>query len=409
MSKIRSVFTDAKMARRLAVHVWRHFQEDRCFQEAASLSYTSLLSLVPLLAVVFGIASAFPVFRTWSESLQDLVFANMVPASGEQVQQYLQTFIQSVNKLTLTGFIVLILTALLLMMRIESSFNLIWRVPVPRSLVNKVIMYWAVLTLGPLALGGATALSAQQFFDLVHVGGGSGEGLRTAGTFVLTWVAFGLMFILVPNCRVPVSYAAVGALLSTVLFSAAKAGFVIYIGKASYNVIYGALATIPIFLFWLYLVWVVILLGVSLSASLNTFSDRRSDWRWPLAWELLLVVRLLGHLYQAQTEGRSVSTEELQDAEPGVVSSRLQHMLVNLMEQHLITQDNEGWVLKRDLGRYTLLELYQSGDYHLPIGKKIPIPSHSKVDPVFMEVLADPSLNLDQPLKALYERAWADT
>ena len=151
--KVRSVLTDPRQARALAQHVWRHFKEDRCLDEAASLSYTSLLSLVPLLAVVFGIASAFPVFEQWSGDFKDIIYSNMVPDSGMQLEQTLEGFIGSVEKLTLTGTFALVVTALLLMMRIERSFNLIWRVPAPRSFINKVTMYWAVLTLGPTGPG----------------------------------------------------------------------------------------------------------------------------------------------------------------------------------------------------------------------------------------------------------------
>jgi len=231
-AKVRAVLTDVHQGRRLARHVWRHFKEDRCFAEAASLSYTSLLSLVPLLAVVFGIASAFPVFEDWSEQLKNLVYDNLTPDSGVQLAATFEQFLDSVNKLTLTGTLALIVTALLLMMRIEKSFNLVWRVPKNRPFIQKVTMYWAVLTLGPLALGGATALSAQPLFDAIGGGIVDASSLRTIGVFLLTWLAFGLMFLLVPNCKVPIPYAVLGALLSTTLFTIAKSLFVAYVGMA---------------------------------------------------------------------------------------------------------------------------------------------------------------------------------
>ena len=155
MEKVE-LFNTMQRVRRLAVHVWRHFKQDRCFEEAASLGYTSLLAIVPLLAVVFGVASAFPVFDRWTGELQSFIFENFIPASGKQIQLYISGFLGSVSRLTLPGFFFLILTALLLMMRIEKAFNRIWRVPVARNLVNRIVMYWAVLTLGPMALGAAT-------------------------------------------------------------------------------------------------------------------------------------------------------------------------------------------------------------------------------------------------------------
>lgn len=402
--KLRTVLTDVGQGRRLLRHMWRHFQEDRCFAEAASLSYTSLLSLVPLLAVVFGIASAFPVFEEWSEQLRELVYRNLVPDASSQLADTFDQFLGSVNKLTLTGFSFLIITALMLMMRIEKTLNLVWRVPKARSLVNKITIYWAVLTLGPLALGAATALSAQPLLEVLP-GGMDASALRNVGIFLLTWVAFGLMFLLVPNCKVPFSYAALGAFVSTVLFTVVKSLFVVYVANASYSVIYGALASVPIFLFWLYLVWAVILLGASLAASLTTFSDRGMDWEWPEAWELFLVYRLLGHLYEAQGKGESLDLEDLMELEPGIPSSRLQDVLRSLVDQHLIAQDQEGgWLLRRDLSRYSLRDLYAAGDYHLPIGKDIDVPRASPWDRPFMALMNAPTLNLETPLAELYER-----
>jgi membrane protein len=218
------------------------------------------------------------------------------------------------------------------------------------------------------------------------------------------------MFVLVPNCRVPLSYAALGSLVSTLLFTLAKTGFVAYVSRASYSVIYGAMATVPIFLFWLYIVWTVILLGASLAASLTTFSDRGSDWRWPEAWEFLLVYRLLGHLFHAHRSGETLSTADLLDREPGIPSSRLQRILQELLEQGLVTQDREeGWLLKRDLANYTLRDLYLAGDYHLPIGKDLPVPSASPWDRPFLALLNDKELDMNRSLASMYEKAAGTT
>jgi membrane protein len=290
------------------------------------------------------------------------------------------------------------------MMRIEKTFNMIWRVPVSRGFVNKLTMYWAVLTLGPLALGVATTLSVQPLFEWLGADVSSFAWLRTAGIFVLTWMAFCVTFLLVPNCKVPIPYAVLGSMVSTILFTLAKSLFLVYINQASYSVIYGALATIPIFLLWLYVVWGVILLGASLAASLTTFNDRRSDWQWPESWELLLVFRLLGHFYQAQGQGEALTTEELLALEPGVPSNRLRAILVRLVGEDLVAQDQEQcWVLKRDLDRYTLRDLYVAGEYHLPIGKDLPVPTKSVWDAAFMALLNHTDLNMDQSLASLYK------
>jgi membrane protein len=389
--------------RNLAGHVWRHFRQDRCFEEAASLGYTSLLAIVPLLAVVFGVASAFPVFDRWAGELQSFIFDNFVPASGELVQQYITGFLGSVSRLTLPGTFFLILTALLLMMRIEKAFNRIWRVPTARSLLNRIVMYWAVLTLGPMALGVATALSAQPVFDLVGAEGGDTGLLRSTGIFMLTWLAFTLTFVLVPNRRVRIVHALVGALLSAILFSLAKTGFVAFVGRASFNVIYGTLAAIPIFLFWLYLVWIVILLGASLAASLTTFRDRRSDWRWPWEWEFLLAYRLVGHFWKAQLEGRALSVEELMQSEQGLSDSLLKRQLENFLQAGIVTQDQQSnWILTRDLDSFSLLDLYRAGQFHLPLGSNLQLPTEGEWDSAFLGVLGHGGHDMKRSLKSLY-------
>ncbi len=396
-------FSSIPRVKRLATHVWRHFSEDRLFDEAASLSYTSLLSMVPLLAVVFGVASAFPVFQQLSEQLQTFVFTNFVPTSGDQVQAYLAGFLASVSKLTLPGTLFLILTALLLMVRIERAFNLIWRVPTARSIRNRVVMYWAVLTLGPLALGGAIALSAQPIFEQVAMGVSTQSNWRAVGIFSLSWIAFTLMFLLVPNRRIPFTHALVGALVSAVLFGLAKKAFIAFVANASFNVIYGALATIPIFLFWLYLVWIVILLGASLAASLTTFDDRKVEWGWPSKWEFPLAYRLVGYLWKAQTEGIVVPVETLLESLEGVTEPELTGQLGLLLDAGIVTRSETGnWLLCRDLSTVSLLDLYRVGEYYLPLSEVLEIPSKSEWDVAFFRSVTLDELSMQQSLKDMY-------
>lgn len=395
--------------RRLAVHVWRHFKEDRCFEEAASLSYASLLALVPLLAVVFGVASAFPVFDRWGGELQSFVFSNFIPASGEQVQQYIGGFLEGAGRLTLPGTVFLILTALLLMMRIEKALNRIWRVPTARSLLNRIIMYWAVLTLGPLALGAATALSVQPAFEALGLTVSAEGPMRSLGIFALTWLAFTLTYMLVPNRKVRLWHALVGALVSALLFSAAKTGFVIFVSRASFNVIYDTLATIPIFLFWVYLVWIVILLGASLAASLTTFDEHRGDWAWPWEWEFLLAFRLVGHFWEAQRDGLLLSQEALLKAEDGVGDTLLQSLLEQFLAAGIVTCDQDDrWVLTRDLEQFSLLDLYQAGHFHLPLGRTPEIPSSSRWDASYLRATDPSQLDMTRSLKSLYREASED-
>jgi membrane protein len=394
--------------KRLAWHVWKHFQEDRCLEEAASLSYTSLLAMVPLLAVIFGVIAAFPVFSEWSGQLQSFIFTNFVPAAGEQIEAYINTFLGSISSLTLPGTITLFVTALLLMVRIEVALNRIWRVTESRTLINRIVMYWAVLTLAPLLTGAAVALSAQKVFGALGLEGGMTPGWHRLGVFALTWAVFTVMFILVPNRRVRIRDAVIGAFLSAALFELAKAGFVAYVSNANYSVIYGALATVPIFLFWLYLVWNVVLFGASLAASLTTFRDQvRSEGNWPQKWEFLMVYRLIGHLWEAQRKGESQSTLQLLERESRVGELQIQRLLRGLQEAEIIAREQgAGWILSRDIEEFSFKDLYGSGNYHLPLSEPGDLPTDSEWDRSFVRSIGEIHANglnvLDCPLRTMY-------
>jgi membrane protein len=394
--------------KRLAKHVWKHFKEDRCFEEAASLGYTSLLAMVPLLAVIFGIIAVFPVFSDWSEQLKSFVFDNFLPATGEQVEGYLNTFLDSASSLTLPGTVFLILTALLLMFRIEVAFNRIWRVDRSRTLMNRIVMYWAVLTLGPMMIGAAIALSVQNIIAPLSLEQAVTPASHEAGIFLLSWMAFAVMFTLVPNRRIPIRDAIIGALFSAVLFELAKLGFVAYVRNANYAVIYGALATIPLFLFWLYLVWIVILFGASLASSLTTFADsERARENWPARFDFLMVFRLVGHLWQAQRRGEKLSFSQLLAQETHTSHSQLQYLIRQLESAHIVVRDEDGDLrLVRDLEELTLTDLYCSGHYHLPMVESESLPVESDWDRSFEQamknVLTHGLSQLNQPLRHMY-------
>jgi membrane protein len=375
--------------KRFARHVWQHFQQDRCMEEAASLSYTSLLAMVPLLAVIFGVISAFPVFSQFSGKLQSFIFDNFMPATGEQIETYMNTFLESVSSLTLPGTIMLIITALLLMFRIEVAFNRIWRVDRARTLTNRVVMYWAVLTLGPILIGAAIALSAQNIFAALGITGDIAPGWHAAGIFILSWLVFTMMFVLVPNRRVQFRDAVVGAFLSAVLFEVAKSGFVAYVSNANYKVIYGALATVPIFLFWLYIVWTVVLFGASLAASLTTFSEKVNLGDWPDKWAFQLVYRLTGHLWSAQRKGEAVSSKELLELEEKASERQILILMQQLTQARIVTRNQDDrWILARDINEVTLGELYHCGNYYLPLAEENELPLDSAWDRLFIQSLA---------------------
>lgn len=394
--------------KRLMRHVWKHFREDRLLEEAASLSYTSLLALVPLLAVIFGVISVFPVFSQWSEQVKSFIFNNFVPAAGETVRGYVDTFLDSIGGLTLPGTMFLIVTALLLMFRIEVAFNKVWRVTTPRTLTNRIVMYWAVLTLCPIMIGAAVALGAQNVLAAFQLEEGLPPGIHRFGIFLLIWMAFTVIFVLVPNRKVKFRDAVVGAFLAAVLFEIAKTAFVAYIKNANYAVIYGALATVPIFLFWVYLVWAVVLFGASLAASLTTFTDQsRVDAEWPQRLELQMAYRILGHLWEAQRGGRSLFVPDLMGLETRVSEIQLRHLLNRLMEVNIVSHHpDEGWFLVRDLEDLSFADLQRAGGFYLPLAEIDQCPQDSAWDGAFVRALRQMREQgreaLDTPLRRMY-------
>jgi membrane protein len=375
--------------KRLARHVWSHFREDRCLSEAASLGYTSLMATVPLLAVIFGVVSAFPVFSQVSDRLQSFIFTNFIPAAGEQIESYLNTFLESASSLTLPGTVFLIITALLLMFRIEVAFNRIWRVSTARTLTNRIVMYWSVLTLGPILTGAAIALSVQKVLMTLGFEESFGPGWNHLGIFLLSWLVFTMFFVLVPNRRVQFRDAVVGAFLSTVLFDLAKLGFVAYVSNANYTVIYGALATVPIFLLWLYIVWAVILFGASLAASLTTFSEKISaEGNWPDKWTFQLLYRLVGHLWSAQRRGDSLSRIELMELEERASEHQVLELMRQLQAARIVTRNHEErWMLARDIEEVKLDALYHCGNHYLPFDGLEEFPIDRPWDRSFIEVM----------------------
>ena len=263
--------TDASFARLRAfgMLVLRRFREDRCNQVAEALSYTTLLSLVPLTTVAFALVSAFPVSRNWMTSIQGFIYTHFVPAAGAEVQKYLQQFSQKSAQLTAAGLGLLVLTSLMLMAMIEDSFNAIWRVPKQRETVYRFLVYWAILTLGPLLAGVSvsvtyyvTSLSVFSYTPGVRwVRVGLGDVLP----FILSTLIFLLLYTIVPNAQVRWKHALQGSVFAAFLFAGAKYGFALFVMHySSYQFIYGALAALPVFLMWIYLSWMVILLGAVL-------------------------------------------------------------------------------------------------------------------------------------------------
>lgn len=374
-------------------HLWRHFREDRSFESAGALSFTSLLALVPLMAVMLGVISAFPVFDSWATDIEQYIFTHFVPTAGDAVREHLNQFVDRTADLTVAGTAFLIVTAVLLMATIERSLNRIWRVQAPRRVASRLVIYWAVLTLGPLLMGGSLALTsylaALSMLAPETFRGIWQDTILGMTPFLVSLVSFALVYTVVPNRHVHWRHALVGALVAALMFELAKRGFVWYVTNfPTYERLYGALATIPIFLVWIYVSWVVVLLGASIVAALTTFSYRSANWRWSQRHELLLAVRLMGHFWQAQRRGWALPIEELLNRESAASDIQLQRILEDFHNAGFIQPDDDGdWLLSADLDEITLGELYRCGSFILPVDELSSLPMESHWDRALVKVL----------------------
>jgi membrane protein len=258
----------------------RRFIADRCLTGASALSYATLVSLVPLTAVVLVIFSGFPMFSGAREHFLAVLLDNFVPAVGEEAAAWFKHVATTTAQTTAVGSIALIVTSILLLATIEEELHVIWRVTTPRDWTQRVLAYWMALTLGPLLLG--VGLSLSGYLDTVAQTLGMKAVVVERATrawfatipglisFVLETTAFTLLYCLIPNCSVRLRDGIAGALTAAALLEGLKLAFAIFVARiSSYNAIYGALAGIPIALLWMYIFWAVVLFGAEIAAGLG--------------------------------------------------------------------------------------------------------------------------------------------
>lgn len=253
----------------LPLAVLSRFQSDRLPRHAAALAFSSLLALAPMMAIALSMLSLFSSFEDMSASVETFIYQFLVPAAGDDVKIYLDQFASRAGKLTAVGSSAFLLTALLLLSNIESSFNDIWGIEEGRTLGQKLTVYWAMVTLGPLLMGASLTMSTY-FLSLSAFTGQAATVGNLLIPVVLESMAFLLLYLVMPNVRVSLMHGLIGAIVASFLFELTKRAFVTYVGNfANYEVVYGALAALPIFLIWVYLSWVVTLVGAEVVAVLQ--------------------------------------------------------------------------------------------------------------------------------------------
>lgn len=354
--------------------VWKRFLGDRLFEAAGALSYTSVFALVPLSMVVFGVLSAFPVFNQWSDALSAYIFSNFVPHAANAVEKYLREFSANTKSLTTAGTVALVVSLLITLVSVETTFNRIWRVQTARPKFSRFLVYWTVLTLGALVAATSLALSTRLFalaiFETVP-----GRWLEA----IMLWLApmtiemfaFAAIFKVVPHRTVKWRHALAGAALAVLLFELVKWGISLYMGSfGSYQKIYGPLAFVPVFLLWIYLGWASILFGASLASSMSAYRYQPAAFRLPHGFELYGFLRMLGRFQLARVKGRGLHSDEIQKLEPILTDSLIQELLGQLCQIGVVSRAESGeWLLARDLDDVTLGELYEAGSLRVPVAE----------------------------------------
>ena len=256
---------------------WQRFNQNKLTQAAGYLTYSTMLAIVPLIMVVFSIFSAFPVFNEVTGALKAFIFTNFAPSASDMVGQYIDEFVNNSKKMSAVGIISLIVVALMLINSIDRTLNSIWHDTETRPIFTSFAIYWLILTLGPLLVG--VSIAASTYVKTMFKSAASfsfGLKLLSFVPFLSTWFIFTMIYMVVPNKKVSIKHSAAGALIAAVFFTLGKQAFAWYIVTfPSYQLIYGAMATLPIMLLWIQLSWTVVLLGAQLAAVLAEVRSKK--------------------------------------------------------------------------------------------------------------------------------------
>ena len=382
-------------------------REDRLVQVASSLTFTTLLAVVPVITVALTVFSAFPGFSSFYGNIRGFILANLVPGAASRViTVYMEQFAQNAGRLTALGLAILTVTAVMMMLTIEHTFNRIWRVSRPRPLVGRVLTYWGVLTIGPLLLGVSLSLTSWLVSQSMELLGGSPPVFLKTVSLTLTCLAFAFVYRTVPSRRVETADALAAGITAGLLFEVVKSLFGAYIRQVpTYKLVYGAFASFPIFLAWLYLSWMIVLIGAELAAALPYMRSGGVRLRRGVGSALLDAVRLLRLLYDAHGKGVVPTTGELRAALK-MPWEACEAMLQQLTDAGWVAPAaGERWVLARDLANVPLADLYRefvfNPEAELARGK------HG-YEKALARVTVDIHADLQMSLKALFEQSRDD-
>jgi membrane protein len=326
-----------------AITLRERFREDRLGLTASSLTFTTTIALVPFITVALAIFTAFPMFAKFQDVLQKWLIESLVPDNiARQVLGYLNQFSGKASKLGVAGLAVLLSTALALIFTIDRTLNSIWRVRTKRPFGQRVLIYWAALTLGPLVLGASLSMTSYALSASKGVVGSMPGGvslLLELLQFVMVGGGMAAMFRYVPNTQVRWGHAWMGGLFVSACMEVAKKLLALYLSSVpTYSVVYGAFATVPILLVWIYVAWTIVLLGAALTAYVPSLLAGIPRRRGGPGWQFQLALEVLQQLDAVRGLGDKGKTIGQLCASLQTDSQRLEPVLEALMAMDWIGQ-----------------------------------------------------------------------
>ncbi|RLU01518.1 YihY family inner membrane protein [Ketobacter sp.] len=359
MESLRRVLAFTPIA--FLVYVGRSFLHHGNGRSAFYLAFTSLFAVVPMMTVVYSILALIPELKGMENKMQNFMFEHFVPATGSQLQEHLHAFAQQAANLTSIGVVMLFVTSVLMLRKIETSFNTIWHVTEARKGVNGFLLYWALLSLGPVMMGGAFAMSSylaslKMIYDMVPLAGTQKFVLGLLPIF-MSGLAFSLAYIAIPNTKVPIRHGLVGGLVAALLFDLARRGMTLFVSMfPTYQLVYGAFAAVPIFLMWILVSWNIMLVGAEIVQALTNFKVNKQR----SASSMGNLLAILESLYRLQGRGETIEEVDLLQKMPWISSREWEYYTDTLIQVLLIHRSGEGQIsLTRDLHKYTLAQLFQ--------------------------------------------------
>ncbi len=332
---------------------------NECGKTAGSLTYTSLFAVVPLLTVVFSVLSIMPSFEDASSQVIELIFSNLIPVGDETLRTYILQFAKQARSLTWVGMVILVITAYLMLNNIEKAFNRIWRIRQGRTRLSAFLLYWAMMSAGPLLLGVGLAVTTYIKSATAFIDGFDASPLWGLFPFFLNTLLLLMLYVAVPNCKVNVRRALVGAVVTAALFELAKHGFALVMSYTNYELIYGTFAVVPLFLIWLWLTWLLILAGAVAIRAMSTYRITESSDQ-P---RFVVALKILFPIWQRHQQGKTTQWDRFIDGSYAGAAKSLEQweeVREQLIELEILTPTPSGSLtLRRSLSNWPLWSLYE--------------------------------------------------